>query len=251
MRNLKLTIEYDGTNYAGWQAQKRKHKTIQAVLENTLRKILQEKIRLIASGRTDAGVHALAQVANFKVKSEISLEKLRRALNGLLPTDIAVSKIEEAGLDFHSRFSAKAKTYRYTILNRPYRPALLRNRVYFYPYPLDINLMRQEARCLLGKRDFKSFCTSGSDVRDTMRTIKRISIKKFSDNLEGAPLLVIEIEADGFLYNMVRNIIGTLIEIGRSRLPKGSMKKILSAKDRRRAGQPVPAKGLILLRVNY
>ena len=234
MRNLKLEIEYDGTNYCGWQVQKsHRSKSIQEVIEKTLRKILQERVRLIASGRTDAGVHALGQVANFKTRSKIPSGKLQRALNGLLPDDISIIKVEEKPLDFHSRFRAKSKVYQYTILNRAYPSALLRNRVYFYPYPLNIRLMRKKARSLLGKHDFKSFCASASSVKDTVRTIKRLSIKK-----SGPALITIEIEADGFLYNMVRRIAGTLIETGRGKSPK-------------LAGPTAPACGLRLVKVRY
>ena len=259
MRNLKLTVEYDGTNYCGWQIQNRRaSKSIQETIEKTLQKILQEKIRLIASGRTDAGVHAQAQVANFKTKSNISSEKLQKALNGLLPSDISISKLEEAAVDFHSRFAARAKAYRYAILNRSYPSALLRNRVYFYPYPLALKLMHQEARCLLGRHDFKAFCASGSGSKDTIRTIKKITIKQISYHLspityhlKESPLIIVDIEADGFLYNMARNIVGTLMEIGRGRFPKGSLKKILNSKDRKLAGPTVPACGLCLLKVKY
>ncbi len=249
MRNLKITLEYDGAHYSGWQVQTRQksQKTIQEVLEKTLQKILQEKIRLFGSGRTDAGVHALAQVANFKTDSKILPEKLQYALNGLLPDDISVKKIEEVNLDFHSCLSAKSKVYRYTILNQPYPSALLRNATYFYRYPLDLSLMRQETHCLLGRHNFGAFCASGSSVKDTIRTIKRLSIKK-SHQLG---LIYIEIEADGFLYNMVRNIVGTLIEIGRGRFPKGSLKMILLSKNRKLAGPTAQAKGLCLLEVKY
>ncbi len=259
MRNLKLTVEYDGTDYCGWQIQKSsQNKSIQGTIERVLRKILQEKIRLIASGRTDAGVHALAQVANFQTNSEIALDKLQRALNGNLPDGIAINKIEEVGLGFHSCLHTKSKTYRYTILNRGWPSPLLRKTVYFYPYPLDIKLMRQEARSLLGKQDFKSFCASGSSAKDTIRTIKRITIKKVFPDLRPTSyeqkevnLIIIDIEADGFLYNMVRNIVGTLMEIGRGRFPKGSLKKILNSKDRKTAGPTAPAGGLCLIKVKY
>lgn len=267
MRNIALEIEYDGTNYCGWQVQSSRKsqvsslkpkKSIQEVLEKTLRKVLQEKIHLAASGRTDAGVHAKAQVANFKTRSTIPSDKLQRALNGLLPADIAVTGVKDVSLDFHSRFGAKSKLYRYTILNRRYPSALLRNTAYFYPHPLDIRLMRKEARCLLGKHDFKSFCASGSSAKSTIRTIKRISIKVLTCDLQPATcdpedrsLIVIDIEADGFLYNMARNIVGTLIEIGRGKFPAGSLKKILKSRNRRFAGQTAPSRGLCLLKVGY
>lgn len=245
MRNIKLVIEYDGTNYCGWQVQRRNRykASIQEILEKALHKILQEKVKVIASGRTDAGVHAWAQVANFKTNSKITLNKLQRALNGNLPDDISINKIEEVGLDFHSRFDAKSKAYRYTILNRSYPSALSRNRVYFYPYFLDVKLMQRESRILLGRHNFKSFQASDTKERDPVKTIKKIRITKEKD------LIYIDIEADGFLYNMVRNIVGTLIEIGRGKFPKGSLKKVLLSKDRRLAGPSVPSWGLCLLEV--
>lgn len=247
-----MTLEYDGTAYAGWQIQRsRKPKSIQGVIEKTLSSILQEQIRLTAAGRTDAGVHAVGQVANFKTDSGIPAEKLQRALNGLLPDDIVITKIKEAGLDFHSRFAAKSKIYRYTILNQPYPSALLRNAVYFCPYPLDIKLMRQEAYCLLGRHDFQAFCAAGSGVKSKIRQIKNISVSKKRYRLYAIcyMLIIIEIEADGFLRNMARNIVGTLLEIGRGN--PIDMKQLLSLRDRTKAGPTAPAKGLCLMEVNY
>lgn len=246
-RNIKLTLEYDGTNYCGWQVQSRnkRKKSIQEALEKTLRKILQEKIKLIASGRTDAGVHAKAQVANFHTRSQIPPDKLQRAANSLLPKDIVITKIEAVHKGFHSRFDAKSKLYRYAILNRPYPSARLRNTVYFYPHPLNIKLMQGESGVLLSRHNFKSFQASEKKKRNPVRTIKKIKVTKDKD------LICIDIEADGFLYNMVRNIAGTLIEVGRGRLKKGELKKILLAKDRRLSGPTVPAKGLFLMKVNY
>lgn len=248
MRNLKLTIEYDGTNYSGWQCQnirRPKKKTIQETIERALRKILREKVKLIASGRTDAGVHALAQVANFKTSRNIPALNLQRALNSVLPGDIAVIKVGKARADFHSRFSARAKIYRYTILNQPHPSAFLRNTACFYPYPLDIALMREEAKCLLGRHDFSAFCASGSSAKSAIRRIEKISIKKINR------LIIIDIQADGFLYNMARNIVGTLIEIGRGRFKKGALKKILLSRDRSLAGPTAAAGGLCLVKVNY
>jgi len=246
-RNLRLEIEYDGTNYCGWQTQKnlRHRKTIQDAIEKTLRKIIQEEIHLIVSGRTDAGVHARAQVVNFKTSRAISAKKLQIALNGLLPDDIAVRKISEAPLDFHSRFDAKSKLYRYVILNRPYSAPLLRKEVYFYPHPLNISLMRREAKALLGRHNFRSFQATEKKEKNPFKSIKKIGITR------KGPFLRIDIEADGFLYNMMRNIVGTLISVGRGRLPKGSLKRILMAKDRRAAGQTAPARGLSLIKVRY
>jgi len=245
MRNIRLTIEYKGTNYAGWQCQKSKVKTIQEAIENILQKILQEKIRLIASGRTDAGVHAQAQVANFKTNSDIALKKLQRALNSLLPEEIVISKAEEVPLGFHSRFAAKSKVYRYTILNQPNPSAFLRDTVYFYPFSLDASLMQREARVLLGRHNFKSFQAADNIERNPVRTVKKIKITKEKK------LIYIDIESDGFLYNMVRNIVGTLIEIGRGRLPQGSLRAVLLSRNRKYAGPTVPARGLCLVNVKY
>lgn len=253
MRNLKLEIEYDGTKYYGWQVQNgkkakasyRSNRTIQYVLERVLLKILQEKIKLIVAGRTDSGVHALGQVVNFKTRSLMPFDKLRWAINGLLPPDIKVTRISKVKDSFNSRFSAKSKLYRYTILNRKYSSALLANQVYFCHYPLNLALMRQEAKFLLGKHNFKSFQATEARLRNPIRTIKRIKISKVKD------FVYIDIEADSFLYNMVRNICGTLFEIGRGRFPQASMQKILKAGNRKMAGPTLPAKGLCLLKVKY
>lgn len=246
MRNIKLEIEYDGTNYRGWQIQSGSQKrTIQETLEKALQKILQEKIRLIGAGRTDAGVHAKGQVANFKTHSEIPLDKLHKGVNALLAQDIAVSAMRQAPQDFHSRFNAKSKVYRYTILNGPQRSAILRNQVYFCRYPLDIKFMQQEAKILLGKHNFAAFCASAGKARNPRRTIKKLKITKQGD------LIYVDIEADGFLYNMVRAIAGTLIEIGRGRFPRHRLKSILFSKNRNLAGITAPAKGLCLLKVKY
>jgi len=252
IRNIRLSIEYDGTDYCGWQIQSHqvtrspgRQRSIQEVIEKTLQKVLQEKVRLIASGRTDAGVHALGQVANFKTSSQIPLEKLERALNGLLPDDISVYSLKEAPLDFHSRFSAGSKLYRYTILNRKHSSPFLKRSAYFYPFPLDVRLMQRESRRLLGRHDFSSFRASGGKARNPLRHIKQIKVAKQDY------FIYIYIEADGFLYNMARNIVGTLIEIGRGKLNAGALERILNSRDRRLAGPTAPAKGLCLLKVKY
>lgn len=246
MRNLRLQIEYDGTKYCGWQVQsRRRQKSIQGTLEKALRKILQEKVKLIASGRTDAGVHAQAQVANFKTRSNIGTERLQLGLNALLPDDVAITKIKEVAAGFHSRFCASSKIYRYTILNRTYPSALLKNRVYFFPFPLDLRLMQQESKALLGRHNFSAFRTTSKNEKDPVKTIKRIKIFKTGS------LVHIDLEANGFLYNMVRCIAGTLLEIGRAKLPKGSLKQILLRRKRKLAGPKVPACGLYLKQVKY
>lgn len=246
MHNIKLTIAYDGTRYSGWQIQKNA-KTIQDVIEGALRKILSEKVKLIAAGRTDAGVHAKAQVANFRTKREFPLDKLQKALNSNLPDDISIIKIGLAGPRFHSRFDARAKLYRYTILNSRVDDPFGRNYYSKVLYNLNIALMKREAKVLAGKHDFKSFQAKSalSRVKNTTRTIKKITVRKDKD------LVYIDIEANGFLHNMVRNIAGTLVEIGRGNLHKGSMNKILASRDRRKAGPTAPAKGLTLVKVKY
>ncbi|MBU2541088.1 MAG: tRNA pseudouridine(38-40) synthase TruA [Candidatus Omnitrophica bacterium] len=258
MRNIKLSISYDGTNYCGWQVQKNRgeRRSIQGVIEKTLKKILQERVRLIGSGRTDAGVHALGQVANFKTTSTIEAVNIKRALNSLLPQDIKISSASEVDLGFHSQHGAKLKTYQYLILNSRDSNPLLFRYVHQVAFSLDIPLMAAELRLLRGRHNFKSFCASGSKVKSTTRTVKKLALRtsaKFSawDLMNKARLVIISIEADGFLYNMVRNIVGTLIDIGRGHLKKGDMKRILKAKDRRLAGSTAPAKGLYLCEVKY
>ncbi|MFA5361920.1 MAG: tRNA pseudouridine(38-40) synthase TruA [Candidatus Omnitrophota bacterium] len=251
MRNIRLTIEYDGTNYAGWQTQRfsasssirLKKKTIQETIEKALRIILREKVSLTASGRTDAGVHAEAQIANFRTNSILPLKKIQFSLNSLLPGDIAVTGIKEMPLDFHARFNARSKLYRYTIINREHRSVFLDKYAWHCYFPLDTVLMRKEAAVLVGKHDFKSFTASGGDQRSTTRVIREITIEKKRD------VIVVSVRANGFLYNMVRNIVGTLVDIGRGRL--GNMRGILRAKDRKCAGMTAPAKGLCLVKVYY
>jgi len=248
-RNIKLTIEYDGTAFNGWQVQPNNQRTVQGIIEKAVQKIFNKKIRVIGSGRTDSGVHALGQVANFKVKSDLPLIKIRGALNANLPVDVVILKVEEVPLDFHARYSVKAKTYRYTVLYRKTRCARQRHFCLLYPYPLNLSHMRQEAKILVGRHDFKSFqavdAAKPKRGENTVRTIKRLEIKKKGD------YIYIDIEANGFLYKMVRNIVGTLLEIGTRKLPKGSMKNILSKKDRTAAGPTAKSHGLALVEVKY
>lgn len=252
MRNIKLTLEYDGTEFCGWQVQKvkskkekRKNRTIQGELEKALSKILNKKIKVIGSGRTDSGVHALGQVANFKTNSKLPLKNIQKALNGILPQSVAVIKIEEVPLNFHARFDAKSKTYRYSILNSQFNRPLLNNHFHRVPYPLNFPLMKKEIKCLKGRNDFKSFQASDKKERSSVRVISKINLSKKVN------LIFLDVTANGFLYNMVRNIAGTLLEIGRGKFPPGSMKKILRAKNRKLAGPTAPAKGLTLREVKY
>ena len=244
MRNILFKVEYDGTDYAGWQSQKNA-KNIQDTIEAALKRIVGRKVRLISCGRTDAGVHALSQFVNFKTEAKIPLFKLKRGLNSILPRDIAIKEVREVPPKFNSRFDAKSKLYRYTIMNGSSRSAIFGNFSVYIPYKLDVTLMKKEAKVLIGKHDFKSFQAADRVKRSSIRAIKKLSIKKKGE------AIIIDVEADGFLYNMVRNIAGTLINIGRDKLPVGSMARILKAKNRKFAGQTAPAKGLCLVEVKY
>lgn len=266
MSNYKLTIAYDGSRYAGWQRQNvrspvsagisRKLSTIQGTLERALQKILQEKVILHGSGRTDAGVHAVCQAATFKTQRVVAPGRIKVALNGILPADIAVLDVQDVSCDFHARFSAASKTYRYVIYNEETRSPFLRSLALWVRRPLDVALMRKEARCLIGRHDFKSFQASDRRYRPSMTTVKRVAVAQGRGwaglpFLENKRFVFIDMEAEGFLRNMVRNIVGTLVEIGRGRIKKGELKRILKAKDRRRAGPCAPAQGLYLVDVLY
>ncbi|MBI3617874.1 MAG: tRNA pseudouridine(38-40) synthase TruA [Candidatus Omnitrophica bacterium] len=248
LRNIKLTLEYDGTDFYGWQVQIKSRRTVQAEIEKALKKIFKKHTTLFGSGRTDSGVHALGQVANFHAETKLPITTIQTALNANFPKDIAVVGIEEVGPRFHARFSVKSKTYRYAILNRPARCAIERRFCLFYPYPLNLRSMRAEARALAGRHDFRSFQAanpSRDEKATTVRTVHRIEIKKKDD------FIYIDIEADGFLYKMVRNIVGALLQIGRGKLSKGGMRQILKRKDRSVAPAPAKAQGLTLVEVKY
>ncbi|MBN9648975.1 tRNA pseudouridine(38-40) synthase TruA [Terrisporobacter glycolicus] len=243
MRNLKLTIQYDGTKYCGWQKQPNSS-GIQGTIEYAIYEITREKVNIIGSGRTDAGVHALGQVANFKTNSNIPAARIPDALNAKLPKDISIIDCQEVSDDFHSRYSATGKIYRYLIYNKPYRSPLYKDISYHVRYDLDIEEMRVEAQSLLGTHEFKGFMSSGSSVKDTVRTIHNISIEESGD------LIALEVEGNGFLYNMVRIIVGTLVDIGRGRIDK-PLEEIIASQDRGEAGHTAPAHGLFLKKVHY
>jgi tRNA pseudouridine38-40 synthase len=247
LKNFKLTIQYDGTEYNGWQRQKNTSRTIQVTVEKALHNILQQKIFLTCAGRTDTGVHAQAQVANFKTNKKVLLDKLQKGLNSLLPQDIKITQIQQVPLDFHSRYDVKEKTYRYTILNQPYSDVFLRRYVYHYSLEdLDVKRMRQAASLLVGRHDFSSFKITGySRSRSNIRDIKKLSVSKKGN------YIFIDVIGEGFLHKMVRGIAGTLIEIGRGKLAPESLKKILNAKKRDAAGPTAPACGLSLIKVKY
>lgn len=249
MRNIRLIISYEGTNYSGWQRQKENQKrTIQGTIEEALKKLLQEKIKLIGSGRTDSGVHAISQVANFKTETKLSLQVIKKGLNAILPKDIRIKNVKEVPERFNSRYAACSKTYQYLISSSP--SPFLRHYTYFSAAQLDLSAMRKASKFLIGKYDFFSFQAAGSRIKDSVRCIKKLSIRKKRIGLIG-DLVIIETEADGFLYKMVRNIVGTLLEVGHGKKVPQDIKKILYKKNRKIAGPTAPAKGLYLKRVKY
>jgi tRNA pseudouridine38-40 synthase len=243
MRNIKLTIEYEGTRYRGWQAQAG-GQTIQQILTQAIEAVVRKPIKLYGSGRTDAGVHAIGQVAHFNTDTTIPADKLVHAINAHLPADIGVNSAEDVPEDFHARYSAKQKTYRYTILQQAVRPVLERRFAHWVSYPLDVERMREAAAWLVGKHDFAAF-ESKSDKQASVRTVARLEIAQVGPRIE------IEITADGFLYNMVRGIVGTLIEVGRGKMPPEQVKGLLETRERGLAGPTAPACGLCLVRVEY
>jgi len=246
MRNIKLTIEYDGTDYCGWQAQNgTRARSIQRVIEQALTKVFQKKISLIGSGRTDSGVHASNQTANFKTDSHLPLTRIRSALNSYLPQDIVIKKAEQVDEDFHARFGAKSKVYRYSVLNAPVPSPFNRRYSLFAPYPLDIEKMKKAAAYLQGRHNVRSFHRARGKQKNFVRTIKKLKITRKNE------LIFFEIEAEGFLYHMVRIIVGTLLEVGRGRFGPGYLKEILKGKNRKLAGPTVPSRGLCLMRVKY
>lgn len=246
MRTLKLILAYDGTNYAGWQMQRRHDTpTIQGTLQRALYQILHEPVAVVGSGRTDAGVHATAQTAHVKIRSAISCRRLHRALNGVLPPDIVVTDVAEAPAQFHARFDAKMKRYRYRIVHGAFVSPFERRYVHQVRAPLNVALMRREAAALLGRHDMRAFQKAGRPMRRTRRTISDLRIRRRKTDLS------IEIEANGFLHTMVRSIVGTLIDVGRGHRPPGTIATLLRTKNRRLVGPTAPAKGLCLLQVRY
>ena len=245
MRNIKLLIEYDGTNYLGWQVQP-KGPTIQGVLEEKLGLLTGEPIQLFGSGRTDSGVHAFGQVAHFKTQSQMDIRSMQRALNSLLPPDIVIQKIEEVDEDFHARKHSKSKVYEYRILNRNLRSAFHRGYVWHIPQKLNLKEMKKATQCLIGEHDFSAFRTVGSPTRTAVRRVIRAEWKRGRDGL-----IRFEIEANGFLKQMVRSIVGTLVEVGKGKMNSEEFRKILESKDRRKAGPTAPAQGLFLKEVKY
>ena len=244
MRNIRLTICYDGTRYKGWQRLNGVENTIQGKLEQTLSKLLGEQIEISGSGRTDAGAHAVGQVANFHCESQMSCEEILSGLRRYLPEDIGIESCQEAGERFHARLNCKSKTYRYRIWNSD-KPCVFQRRfVYVMPEALDVGKMRQAAEYLLGEHDFSAFCANKKMKKSTVRRIDDITITREGEEL------VLSFTGDGFLYNMVRIMVGTLIEVGLGKRSVESVSRLFGEK-REEAGYLVPAQGLCLMEVTY
>lgn len=244
MRNIKLTIEYDGKDFNGWQKQPNKL-NIQGEIERAIYNITKEEVDLIGSGRTDAGVHAFGQIANFKTNSNISIEKMAIAINSQLKNSIVVKKAEEVDERFHSRYNAKRKTYRYVINNTEYGSAIYRNLEYHFPIKLIVEKMQEAAKYFEGEHDFKAFKSSGTSGKNSVRTIYKAEVRTDGERI------LIELTGNGFLYNMVRIISGTLLDVGLGKIEPSEIEDIINSKDRTRAGKTLPAHGLYLVKVNY
>jgi len=242
-RNIKLILQYDGTDYCGWQVQQNQP-TIQGLLLEILARLEGRPIILHGAGRTDSGVHALHQVANFFSEKTLSCRQLKRAINANLPYDIRVIAVEEVDLSFHARYSARQKTYRYQIATGEVVSPFEYRYLYHYPHPLDLTPMKIAAQSLVGTHDFAAFATA-SDAETTIRTLTSLIIEQTGDRIE------LQVAGNGFLRYMVRTIVGTLMEVGRGRLSAESINDILLGRSRSRAGQTAPAHGLTLLRVDY
>lgn len=268
MRNIKLTLQYEGTNYNGWQIQKsvksresgvKSQKnviTIQGVLQNAIRKITGEDAKVIGAGRTDAGVHAIEQVASFKTSSGLSAEVIRRALNANLPDEIRIIDACDVEIDFHPRYDAKSKIYIYIVSNSHIISPFLYRYAWKIPHKLIFEEMKHASEFLKGRHDFSAFRASGCSAKNPVRTVSNISIERldtihFMDIILPGNFLKISIEADAFLRHMARNIVGTLVEIGKGKIKSENMREIINSKNRRLAGPTAPAKGLFLKKIKY
>ena len=244
MRNIKLTIEYDGKDFNGWQKQPTKL-NIQGTIEQAIKQITGEEVQLNASGRTDAGVHALGQVANFKTNSQIPIEKFAIAINSRLKRSIVIKKAEEVDERFHSRLNCKKKTYRYVINNTPEGTAIYRNLETHIPQKLDVDKMQEAVKYFEGEHDFKAFKASGTSSKSSIRIIYEAKVYKENERI------IIELTGNGFLYNMVRIIAGTLVEVGQEKIEPKDIEKIIQDGKRENAGKTLPPQGLYLVRVDY
>jgi tRNA pseudouridine38-40 synthase len=255
MKKIRLLLEYDGTNYHGWQVQKGET-TVQGIIEDRVRRITGEKSSVTGASRTDAGVHALGQVAVFRTKSGLDPASIGRALNAVLPQDIRV--LDATGVDeaFHPREDAGKKRYFYIIANQRISSAFLFRYAWVVPQTMELNFMIEASLPLIRRRDFTSFMGTGSDINDAVREVYLLNIERLGKidfmtaGMRGN-FIKISIEANGFLRHMVRNIVGTLVEVGRGRIPADRLNEILDLRDRRRAGQTAPPQGLFLERIEY
>jgi len=244
MRNIKLIISYDGTNYSGWQRQINAP-TVQGEIEKALKRVMKKDIIIHGSGRTDAGVHALGQTASFKANFTIPVDRIPIALNTILPEDIVIVSAQEMDLDFHARYSVKKKRYKYKIYNNSIKNPLYRNYTYFVPYSIDLEKIRDTSKHFIGEHDFRAFMASGSSVKSTIRRIDKIDIYKENE------FIVFDFLGNGFLYNMVRIITGTLLDVSLNKINKKDIKEIIASKDRSKAGHTAPPQGLYLVEVIY
>ena len=244
MKRVKMIVAYDGTNYSGWQLQKNAV-TIEQKLNEALFDLLGEEIQVIGASRTDAGVHSLGNVCVFDTNTRMPAEKISYALNTRLPEDIVVQNSCEVSEDFHPRAGKSSKTYEYRILNRDFRDPTRRLNTYFYHYDLDVEAMQKAASYLEGEHDFKSFCSVHAQVETTVRTIYKCTVSQKEDEIH------IRVSGNGFLYNMVRIIAGTLMEVGKGRFAPEQVKEILGAKDRTKAGKTAGPAGLTLIKILY
>jgi tRNA pseudouridine38-40 synthase len=247
-RWLKLTVAYDGGAYAGWQVQPDKP-TVQGTVESTWQRLTQETLRVTAAGRTDAGVHALAQVVGLCTETRLTNDDLNRGLNALLPDDIAIVTVEDAPENFHATYDAIGKRYRYHIHNGRAPSVFERNYAWHYPQLLDAAAMHAAGQGLVGRHDFSSFETAGSERPDSIRTVHELTVAR--NNSDHPDRITIDVCGDGFLYNMVRTIVGTLVEVGVGKQTASWPAEVLSACDRRKAGQTAPPHGLFLVQVDY
>jgi tRNA pseudouridine38-40 synthase len=255
MKKIRLHLEYDGTAYHGWQVQK-DAVTVQGVLEENVLRVTGDKTSVIGASRTDAGVHAFGQVATFRTASHLDAQTIKKALNAVLPQDIRITASEEIDDAFNPRDDALTKRYFYMVANQRVSSAFLFRYTWIVPQMLEMGVMEEASSVLIGRHDFSTFMGTGSDIKDAVRELYTVDVKK----LDGVTFMGVYLkgnfirvttEASGFLRHMVRNIVGTLVEIGRGRIPAGRMKEILESRDRKNAGQTAPANGLFLERIDY
>lgn len=244
MRNILITLMFDGTAYHGWQVQENAV-SVQQTLQDAIEKILSVRENVVGCSRTDSGVHANMFCCNMRTESDISPEKLKKALNAVLPRDIAVKSCGEVPYAFHARYDCTSKEYKYLLVNTDYRNPFFENRALYYPFSVQETVLDREGQDFVGIHDFSAFCAVGSSVEDKVREIKRVSVRRSGDFVEFC------FEADGFLYNMVRIMVGTLLDINSGKIARGSIPEILKSGNRNAAGITAPAHGLYLNTVNY